>query len=1104
MSNKIANWLRDITNWDDKGNKVEKKALGEENIGLTPKNIDWVFLKDFPDVNGSLDISFNPKTLEIREIKTFVGDENEDQREKIYSFDEEEMGEALYNDITDLLIEKGYMNMDGEWTDKINKQAVDANFSKLRQDNRFDWSRKPTDVKSINVTTVNDSMKELLKDVKTFNVEWQHLFDDNPEGSKIVYIAKVDGKDYLVNTEGYDYPRYVTELKYEEKKECLAAQKSKFPFGSVEWQKEMENKVDAKELAGEPLSEDEKAFVDIQLEHNKRLKEEKECMAEKKEAEKHPGFVPYDGEGAPIADCYVNDSLDQTICDTEEALKAWVIAGGWESLQDFLDEVGVEAKDIIGKPFEHVGGRLFLESSMTKEALKRVKEVNKEINDIFKKHKIKPAKGEEGFWNGVEDVKKINKEDGKKLNQLGKEWDIAWKNEEAAGEHDKKTAEKISYECPKCFYSEYLEGEGNETCPECGTQMKNVGVDKSSKKKTKETKIEKEKSLTELEDKTKEFDNKGNPFTKEPKPEKIEFESKEKDVKVEPVEGLEVEKKATLVVGDEVISTDPEEGTQPGGEKARGKVVSIKDNKAEVEWHDKDMGKEWMPLEHLKKEAAETIKTTKTITWEDDKGRIHTKTKEKIKVVDDKGKTIPETIEEKKEKKEEKAEAIEEKKEEVKEPEVILEAKKDKKASIDLSFLSDYASGKKDAAADINTIKTAAISSIEKASKEISSISVDLTIIAAAIDAIDTVEEFDTTLNSLYDLADENDVVVNVEKEAAPETTCQSCGCGAYTNSEGKIICMNCEKSEKECKCKKAAKKSIEDITKEDYVEYEIVRASGATNMFDVNAVISLSGGALDKEKIYAIMDNYDALKKKYPGVREEIANAAKEANKKMKKEAKEEKEKIPASEIHETDIKSKFVSKEGIATAKEMQATLKGMYDKVMKLQHEIEADETKMDKAIEKLREKGEKELEGKREEALALAEKIAKELGEGKEVVVKTAETILAKEEEVKEKTKYEFYKENEAEVKKKVEELKASNKKLVDDYKKELDSKVDEYQAKVAKFVVTVKTTVEKLYTFPKKAEIEKEASPLDTIKEFLSSLTGWVKGFGSLNKDLKNL
>ena len=52
------------------------------------------------------------------------------------------------------------------------------------------------------------------------------------------------------------------------------------------------------------------------------------------------------------------------------------------------------------------------------------------------------------------------------------------------------------------------------------------------------------------------------------------------------------------------------------------------------------------------------------------------------------------------------------------------------------------------------------------------------------------------------------------------------------------------------------------DVSKEEFLEYERVRVSGVTNMFDVRMVQMLS--SLPKDKIMFIMKNYGDLIKKY------------------------------------------------------------------------------------------------------------------------------------------------------------------------------------------------------------------------------------------------
>jgi len=58
------------------------------------------------------------------------------------------------------------------------------------------------------------------------------------------------------------------------------------------------------------------------------------------------------------------------------------------------------------------------------------------------------------------------------------------------------------------------------------------------------------------------------------------------------------------------------------------------------------------------------------------------------------------------------------------------------------------------------------------------------------------------------------------------------------------------------------------EISKHDFEQYESVRESGITNMFDVNTVMQLSD--LTRAQIITIMQNYDRLTKMYPDVRRE------------------------------------------------------------------------------------------------------------------------------------------------------------------------------------------------------------------------------------------
>jgi len=56
-------------------------------------------------------------------------------------------------------------------------------------------------------------------------------------------------------------------------------------------------------------------------------------------------------------------------------------------------------------------------------------------------------------------------------------------------------------------------------------------------------------------------------------------------------------------------------------------------------------------------------------------------------------------------------------------------------------------------------------------------------------------------------------------------------------------------------------------ISKEDFEDYEAIRDSGITNMFNVRMVSDLSG--LSGETIKLVMKNYSKLCEKFPGVRQ-------------------------------------------------------------------------------------------------------------------------------------------------------------------------------------------------------------------------------------------
>ena len=67
------------------------------------------------------------------------------------------------------------------------------------------------------------------------------------------------------------------------------------------------------------------------------------------------------------------------------------------------------------------------------------------------------------------------------------------------------------------------------------------------------------------------------------------------------------------------------------------------------------------------------------------------------------------------------------------------------------------------------------------------------------------------------------------------------------------------------------------EVTKEQFRAYRIVQMSGVTNMMDVKMASDLSG--LDRETIFAIMNQYGTLKEEYPFSEEELDGMADDAD---------------------------------------------------------------------------------------------------------------------------------------------------------------------------------------------------------------------------------
>lgn len=59
----------------------------------------------------------------------------------------------------------------------------------------------------------------------------------------------------------------------------------------------------------------------------------------------------------------------------------------------------------------------------------------------------------------------------------------------------------------------------------------------------------------------------------------------------------------------------------------------------------------------------------------------------------------------------------------------------------------------------------------------------------------------------------------------------------------------------------------MEDITREQFDEYERIREEGQVNMFNLSHVVEMSGETLTKEDCRAIQENYEDLCFKYASI---------------------------------------------------------------------------------------------------------------------------------------------------------------------------------------------------------------------------------------------
>lgn len=81
-------------------------------------------------------------------------------------------------------------------------------------------------------------------------------------------------------------------------------------------------------------------------------------------------------------------------------------------------------------------------STLVKEATEQkapsphtVDEINAQIQEIFQRHGIENPFGSEAFWMGVQDILRIDRADGRRLQELAKHWEDAFAKENIVKPH---------------------------------------------------------------------------------------------------------------------------------------------------------------------------------------------------------------------------------------------------------------------------------------------------------------------------------------------------------------------------------------------------------------------------------------------------------------------------------------------------------------------------------------------------------------------------------------------------------------------------------------------------------------------------------------------
>ncbi len=186
--------------------EVLDKRFPEKSTKHKATTIDWKRKKE-KSVYDKLAEAGNKMTMKAADISQFKMDD---------AYKEKLVTEILdMQHPAEVYTEEELMKLSVEELEKIEKE-FSASKEKAVEENagKYDWipfERKPSSWVDVNKEIPASSIPDYDK-LKVYNWDDYTPYDDFPETVPQYFILAIGGKKFLINTEGYNYARYVVEV----------------------------------------------------------------------------------------------------------------------------------------------------------------------------------------------------------------------------------------------------------------------------------------------------------------------------------------------------------------------------------------------------------------------------------------------------------------------------------------------------------------------------------------------------------------------------------------------------------------------------------------------------------------------------------------------------------------------------------------------------------------------------------------------------------------------------------------------------------------------------------------------------------------------------